>query len=159
MFAIMKNLTILGALFLSMTILFSCGDKKSDKDKKKDKFKKEIKDPCDILDYSVEIFENLERLSDEYDDIDELEDDKKDKKKVDDYFDELADAWKYAFRKFDEDMEEVFNEDCKDSRDAEAVYQRIEDFYEYRFDGFHKFIRNEIDKTEDSDNKRPRRYS
>ena len=49
----------------------------SDKDKKKDKFKKEIKDPCDILDYSVEIFENLEKLSYEYDDIYELEDHKR----------------------------------------------------------------------------------
>ena len=63
-----KLIKILGLLFLSMTILFSCGedakfDKESDKDKKKDKYKKEIKDPCDILDYTIEIFENLSKVS------------------------------------------------------------------------------------------------
>lgn len=124
-----------------MTILFSCGeDAKSDKDKKKDKYKKEIKDPCDILDYTIEIFENLERLSDEYDDIDDLEDDKKDKKKVNAYFDDLEDAWKYSFKKFDEDEMIGLFGNCNNSEDmAESLYE-VEYFFEERAGDFTDFI-------------------
>jgi hypothetical protein len=138
----MKELMkILGALFLSMTILFSCGeDAKSDKEKKKDKFKKEIKDPCDILDYSVKIFEDLNDLADNYDDIDDLEDDKKDKKKVDDYFDDLENAWKYAFKEFDnEEMEEVFG-GCDNEDEMEESFDEVEYFFEERCQEFLDFI-------------------
>ena len=40
-----------------MTILSSCEGEKSKKkkDNEQDKYEKEIKDPCDILDYSIEI--------------------------------------------------------------------------------------------------------
>jgi hypothetical protein len=144
-----KITTILGLLFLSMTILSSCEDKKSEKENKKDKYKKEIKDPCDLLDYSIEIFEDLEALSDEYDDIDELEDDKKDKKKVNAYFDDLEDAWKYAFKKFDEDMEEVFDRDCENNDEMDDAWEEIDDFYEERLKEFQDFIRKEIDNMEE----------
>ena len=143
----MKKLTkFLGLLFLSMTILFSCGedaksDKESDKDKKKDKYKKEIKDPCDILDYTIEIFEDLERLSDEYDDIDDLEDDKKDKKKVNAYFDDLEDAWKYAFKKFNEnEMLEILERECRNQVEMEESVDEIKDFYEERFEDLTAFL-------------------
>ena len=105
----MKKLTILGVLLLSVTILISCGDeKKSAKNKKKDKFKKEIKEPCDLFDYQIEVLKDLYDLADDYDDIDELEDDKKDKKKKDKYFDDLLDAYEYSFKKFGDDFS-----DCK----------------------------------------------
>jgi len=139
-----KLIKFLGLLFLSMTILFSCGedaksDKESEKENKKDKYKKEIKDPCDILDYTIEIFEDLERLSDKYDDIDDLEDDKKDKKKVNAYFDDLEDAWKYAFKKFDaEEMMGVFI-NCIDEDHIES-FDEVEYFFEERFEDFTDFI-------------------
>ena len=145
-----KITTILGLLFLSMTILSSCEDKKSEKENKKDKYKKEIKDPCDILDYSIEIFEDLESLSDKYDDIDELEDDIKDKEKVDDYFDELEDAWKYAFNKFEaEEMMEIFRSECRNDEDMEESMDEIEDFYEERSEDFLDFISEEIVNMEE----------
>jgi len=142
----MKKLTILGVVFLSMTILFSCGedaksDKESEKDKKKDKYKKEIKGPCDIVDYSIEIFEELEGLSDKYDDIDDLEDDKKDKKKVNAYFDDLEDAWKYSFKKFD--AEEMMDEVIMGLFMEESV-DEVEYFYEERFEDFIDFITVEM---------------
>ena len=147
----MKKLTILGVVFLSMTILFSCGedaksDKESEKDKKKDKYKKEIKDPCDILDYSVKIFEDLNDLADNYDDIDDLEDDKKDKKKVDDYFDDLEEAWKYAFKEFDNEeiLTEVFGS-CDNEEIEEESYE-VEDFFEERFEDFERFIEKYVKK-------------
>ena len=147
MFAIMKNLTILGALFLSMTILFSCNNNKDDD--KKDKFKKEIEDPCDIIDYTIEIFEELKDLADDYDDIDDLEDDTKDKKKVNAYFDDLEDAWKYAFNKVEaEEMMEIFRSECRNSEDMEESMDEIKDFYEERMEDFLDFIiveRNDLE--------------
>ena len=148
-----KITTILGLLFLSMTILSSCEDKKSENENKKDKYKKEIKDPCDILDYSIEIFEELEGLSDKYDDIDDLEDDKKDKKKVNAYFDDLEDAWKYAFKKFEaEEMMEIFESECRNDEDMEESMDEIEDFYEERFEDFLDFISKEIVNMEKDKN-------
>lgn len=141
-----KIITVLGLLILSMTILSSCDGEKSEKkkDDKKDKYKKEIKDPCDILDYSIEIFQDLEDLSDKYDDIDDLEDDKKDKKKVKTYFDDLEDAWKYAFKTFDaEEMFEVFQYECKNNDDMEESSKEIKDFYEDRVEDFIDFIEKE----------------
>jgi len=106
----MKKLTILGVLLLSVTILISCGeDKKSDKNKKKNKFKKEIKEPCDLFDYQIEVLKDLYDLADDYDDIDELEDNKKDKKKKDEYFDDLLDAYEYSFKKFGDDFSDCEN--------------------------------------------------
>ncbi len=153
----MKKLTILGVVFLSMTILFSCGedaksDKESEKDKKKDKYKKEIKDPCDILDYSVKIFEDLNDLADNYDDIDELEDDKKDKKKVDDYFDDLEEAWKYAFKEFENEknfLTEVFGS-CDNEEIEEESYE-VEYFFEERFEDFTDFINMKMNDLETED--------
>jgi hypothetical protein len=137
----MHKLRILGMLFLSVTILFSCGDDvKSDKDKKKDKLKKEIKDPCDILDYSIKIFEDLDDLADNYDDIDDLEDDRKDKKKVDNYFDDLEDAWKYAFKEFDnEEMQVVFG-DCDNDDEFTESLEEVEYFFEQRCEELFDFI-------------------
>jgi hypothetical protein len=144
-----KITTILGLLFLSMTILSSCEDNKSEKENKKDKYKKEIKDPCDILDYSIEIFEDLLDLSDKYDDIDDLEDDKKDKKKVNAYFDDLEDAWKYAFKEFEaEEMMEVFESECRNDEDMEESMAEIKDFYEERYEVFLDFAKEEVDNME-----------
>jgi len=149
----MKKITTLGIILFSITILSSCGnnDSDSDKDKKKDKFKKEIKEPCDILEYTIDISEKLEDLADDYDDIDDLEDNKKDRKKADEYFDELADAWKYAFKKFDaNEMNGIisYNSDCRNRHEMDDALDEIEDFYEERWKEFQGFIGEEIDNDE-----------
>jgi hypothetical protein len=143
-----KITTILGLLFLSMTILSSCEGEKS-KNKKDNKYEKEIKDPCDILDYSIEIFEYLEALSEEYDDIDDLEDDKKDKKKVNAYFEDLENAWKYAFKEFEaEEMMEIWESECRNDDNMLEAMDEIEDFYEEKSEDFIDFIREEFDNME-----------
>ena len=143
-----KITTILGLLFLSMTILSSCEGEKS-KNKKDNKYEKEIKDPCDILDYSIEIFEDLEALSEEYDDIDDLEDDKKGKKKVNAYFEDLENAWKYAFKEFEaEEMMEAFESECRNDNSFKKSMDEIEDFYEERSEDLLDFIGEEFDNME-----------
>jgi len=143
-----KITTILGLLFLSMTILSSCEGEKS-KNKKDNKYEKEIKDPCDILDYSIEIFEDLEALSEEYDDIDDLEDDKKDKKKVNAYFEDLENAWKYAFKEFEaEEMMLIYEFECRNDDDMKEAMDEIEDFYEEKSEDLLDFIREEFDNME-----------
>ena len=138
----MKKLLL---ILLCVPLMFSCGedsksDKESNKDKKKDKYKKEIKDPCDILDYTIEIFENLERLSDKYDDIDDLEDDKKDKKRVNAYFDDLEDAWKYSFKKFDVDEMMGLFRNCNNTWQMEELLYEVEYFFQERSIDFIDFI-------------------
>jgi len=105
----MKKLTIISLIFLSITVLFSCVNKK-------DKLTEEIQGACDVISYSNEILEKLEELVDEikelvskYDNEDEFLEDNKQKveeyeERIEDYFDELESAWRYAYKKFGKEL-------------------------------------------------------
>ena len=143
----MKKLLL---ILLCLPMIFSCGEKKEGN---KDKFKKVIKEPCDALDYSTKIFKGLEDLSDKYRNIDELENNKKNliTQQVDDYFDDLEDVWKYAFKKFPDELEISFdvkdvnlglglcyNGDSED--ELEKIWDEIELVYPKRLGKFEGFL-------------------
>ena len=113
----MKKLTILSLIFLSITVLFSCVDKKH----QKGKLTEEIQMACDVISYSNEILGKLEELLDEarelvskYDNEDKFLEDNKQKveeyeERIEEYFDELESASRYAYKKFRKELISTIN--------------------------------------------------
>ena len=123
-----KLMTIFGTILMVSLVLNSC---KSEEEKKKEKYEEEIKDACDILEYSIDIFN-------------EIEDNKKDDDKVEDLFKELEEAWEYAFKEFDDEMEEVFDDECKRQEKFERLFEDIEEDFEDEAEDFKDFVLDEV---------------